>query len=284
MLWYEALFLGLVQGLTEFLPVSSSGHLVLVPKILGWNSQPLAFDVVLHLGTTIALIFYFWQDLVKILRGFFSDLISYKFNFSKYGFDALIGWYILLGSVPALIFGVFLGSYIENTFRSILSVAIFLIAGSFLLLFAELFWSKKSHLSDETDEKSQSSMKSLSSKKAFVIGIFQSFALFPGISRSGATISGGIFSGLSRAQSARFSFLLSMPVIVGASLFKIIETFNTDLVAVGVLPLVIGFFSSLLVGLFAIDFLLKFLKSRSLYVFIVYRLALAFVLIFVYLL
>lgn len=296
MLWYEALILGLVQGLTEFLPISSSGHLVLFPKLFNFSPQPLVFDVILHLGTVLALIVYFWHDLIEIFGEFYKIFVWHCFKASYSGqkrflgssisTEAVLGGYILIGSIPAALFGFFLENYIEGVFRSIISVAVFLILGSLLLVIAEVKGNKDSNSStsfeNESSDVNVKTEKKLSITKVLGIGVFQALALFPGFSRSGATISGGMLFGLTRTQAARFSFLLSIPIVLGAASFKIVDTINTDLASIGILPLVVGFFTSFFVGFLAIDFLLKFVRNRSLYVFVVYRLVLAFVLVFTY--
>lgn len=257
MLWYQAIILGIVQGLTEFLPISSSGHLVVLPAIFSWPAQPLLFDVALHVGTALALLAYFWKDLTRILRAFFADRASA---------DGKMGTYILIGSVPAAVLGYFFENVIEGLFRTSSSVAILLFIGSALMVLAEIRVPKRKDAE-------------LNPVKALLIGLFQSLALFPGLSRSGATISGGMLFGLNREQAARFSFLMSVPIVLGAAAFKFATSFD-DAVSVGFDSLALGFVSSFIVGWFAIDILLKFLRKRTLYPFVLYRLALVIVLIF----
>ncbi len=253
MTWFQALILGVIQGLTEFLPISSSGHLVVLPLLLNWESRGLFFDVILHLGTSCALIIYFKKDIFAIIKGI---LINRK---SK---EAKLGVSVLLGTIPAVVLGFLFESSIEEQFRSGVSVASFLILGTLIMIAAEYIGAHK--------EKS-----GINGLKALIIGFFQALALFPGVSRSGATISGGMFTKLSREDAARFSFLLSIPVILGAAAFKIIEMIRMPIITLDYLNLAVGFGASLLMGYIAIDFLLKFLKSRSLWVFIIYRLLLA---------
>lgn len=257
MIWYQALVLGLIQGLTEFLPISSSGHLILIPNLFGWEVQSLTFDVVLHLGTAFALIAYFWKDLNRIVKAFIIDRSSH---------DGKLGLFILLGTIPAVVLGLLFGSYIEFGLRMVSYVVVFLAIGTTLMILAEVVLRK-------------SERAELTLVKSLVIGIFQSLALFPGVSRSGATISGGMMLGLDREQAARFSFLLSIPVVIGAAGLKIYETFNSNNFNLDLLPLLIGFFISFFVGFLAIDFMLRFLKSGSLFVFVLYRLFLIALLI-----
>lgn len=245
---FHAVVLGFIQGITEFLPVSSSGHLILLPEVLGWHLQSLAFDTTLHLGTAGALIVYFWRDLFEILKS------------KKY-----LGL-IIVGSIPAGFLGFFFGDMLENAFRSAFWVAAFLLAGSLIMFLAEMTY-KKTWFKERKDQPTE-----LSYKDATVIGIFQSLALLSGISRSGATISGGMFSKLTRETAARFSFILSIPIVIGAGVFKIMDSYqelNFDIV------MLVGFLTSMLTGMLAIKYFLKFLKNNNLYPFIIYRILLA---------
>ena len=249
----QALTLGIVQGLTEFLPVSSSGHLILLPSIFGWEVQSLAFDTVLHLGTVGALIIYFWKDLVQVI------------------WDKKMLGLLVIGSIPAAALGFLLGDFLEVQFRSAQFVALFLLVGSLLMFVAERVYKKVWHSERvETPE-------SLSYTKGFVIGLFQSLALLSGVSRSGSTMSGGMLLGLTREAAARFSFILSIPVVVGAGLFKVVESYQELSLD---LSLLAGFLASFLVGMLAISYLLKFLKSNTLSVFILYRVLLAAIILF----
>lgn len=237
----QALVLGIVQGLTEFLPISSSGHLIILPEFFGWETQPLVFDTTLHVATALALIVYFRKDLVNIFTS-----------------NKKLGIYMLIGSIPAGILGYLLQDSIENTFRSGEFVVWFLLAGTVLMFLAEKF--KKSDAA-------------IDNKKSFVIGLFQALALFPGVSRSGATISGGMLFGLSRREAARFSFLLSIPIVLGAGLFKILDS-AIEISTLSYDVLTIGFLSAFIAGMFAIKFMLRFLNNNSLNVFIIYRILL----------
>src|SRR3989304_1512454 len=197
----HAIILGSVQGLTEFLPISSSGHLIVFPHVFGWIQQPLAFDTTLHLGTAVALVVYFFKDLLKIISGFVRDVWNFEDEFSKFSHDGKLGLYILLGSVPAGVIGFLFNDKIESVFRTVEYVVLFLILGSALMLFAGRLW--------KWEKK-----KKVGYLESLVIGLFQSLALLPGISRSGSTISGGMLFGLNREEAAKFSFLLSIPLIV----------------------------------------------------------------------
>ena len=240
---FQALILGVLQGITEFLPISSSGHLILLPNFLGWEVQSLAFDTILHLGTSAALIVYFWSELPK----FFNDKSFLKL--------------ILVGTIPALFFGVIFGEIIENYFRSIQYVVIFLTLGSILMFLAEKFYRKKWH------SERMSYFEKLSLREGLIVGIFQSLSLLSGVSRSGSTISGGMFMGLTREAAARFSFILSIPVVIAAGVFKIFDSYQELSIDV---PIIFGFIASAVTGIIVIKYLLKFLKTNNLYVFIIY--------------
>lgn len=261
---FHALILGIVQGLTEFLPISSSGHLIVFPELLGWPEQPLAFDTTLHLGTAAALIIYFYKDLVALMTNFIKDFFVHRFNFKKYSRNGKFGLKIILASIPAGILGFSLQSFLEATFRGTLWVALFMLLGTLLMAFAEIEY--KSSKSIDTKE-SPTYLDSL------FIGFFQSLALLSGVSRSGATISGGMLLGLKRDEAARFSFILSIPIILAAGLSQLVGLEGGSM-GLTVMHLLVGFVASALVGYLAVDFLIKFLKTKSLWPFIVYRVVL----------
>ena len=256
----QALILGVVQGLTEALPISSSGHLVILPLLFGWKEQPLVFDTTLHLGTALALLIYFFKDLWAIFIAFVKDFFSHYAKIKNYSEKGYLGVLLLVGCIPAALLGFLFNDLFETTFRSLTAVAIFLLVGSALMLFAEKF-------SKKTDAK-------LTVKKSLFIGFMQSLALFPGVSRSGATISAGMLAGLNREEAARFSFLLSVPIVVMAGVFKLVTSFNL-LSSISILPILVGFVASTLFGILAIEILLRFVRKNNLTVFIVYRIALA---------
>jgi len=262
----QSLVLGIVQGLTEFLPISSSGHLILIPHLFGWSDHSIAFGTTLHLGTVGALLVYFWEDLWGIVSSFKKDFLGKRLNFKKYSETSWLGLKILIGCVPAGILGILFSGVFEGVFRGVNPVVVFLILGSLLMLLAELLKVEKGDLS---------------LGKSFVVGIFQSLALFPGVSRSGATISGGMLMGMSREAAAKFSFLLSIPIVIMAGVFELVSSsqiFHT----ISVADFLIGFFASFLTGMFAIKFMLGFLKTHKLYIFIVYRLVLVLFLLMVF--
>ena len=262
---FEALFLGVAQGLTEFLPVSSSGHLILVHELFGTaGGSDLAFDAILHLATAAAVMLYFHRDIGLLINTALRKLGRLPVNTS----DLTLLYAILVGTIPAVVFGLILESTMETLFRSPLLVAGILVAGSLLFMYAE--WVYMNNY--ETNK--------MDIKKGLKIGFFQTLALVPGMSRSGATISGGMILGLTREEATRFAFLLAVPVMLGAGTKKLLELIAGDgevaWTAVGA-----GAAASFVVGLFAIHFMLGFVKKHSLWPFIWYRIILALFVVFI---
>lgn len=246
----EAIILGIVQGLTEFLPVSSTAHLILLPWFFDWSGRvdTLTFDVALHAGTLLALIFCFWRDWL--------DLLARK--------RRLLGM-ILTASIPAGVAGICLNDFVEHALRSPLLISVMLIGIGFVMLSSEKANRHKN-------------IAAVTLPDAVLIGIAQAIAIIPGVSRSGITIAAGLFRGLEREASARFSFLLSTPIIAGAALLhakKVIETPEEH--DIGLFS--VGLIASFLVGIAAIKFMLGFLRRYPLHVFVFYRFALAVVII-----
>ncbi len=265
----NSIILGVVQGVTEFLPISSSGHLVVAHDVLGFGFiDNLSFDVALHVGTLVALLFFFWKDIVKYIVAFGQSFANWDL---KNSLDQRLSWFIFIGSIPAGFFGFTFESVIDEKLRSPWLVAVLLIAvGLLFLLFERLF--------PKTKE-----LESLGLKGALVIGFAQVLALMPGVSRSGITILAGLAQGLKRQAAARFSFLLSIPVVLGAGLKKMFDVVQEQLSANEWLVLLVGAASSAVVGFYAIKYLLKYLNSHPLNIFAYYRFALGAVII-VYLL
>lgn len=268
--------LGAIQGLTEFLPVSSSGHLVLLHDVLNTHTpgSDLAFDALLHLATALAVIVYFRHDIADLVRSFFS-LIRKCMQGSALttttGEKMVIA--IILGTIPAVVLGVLLESIMDTLFRNPLLVAGTLVFGSVVMLVAEHTLSRRS-----------STHESVHWKEGLLIGCFQCLALIPGMSRSGMTISGGMFLGLSREFAAKFGFLLGVPVMLGAGAKKILELSQSSMLSAVQTDLVVGALAAFLVGLAVVHYLLKFLNRHSLKVFVVYRILLALVIVLVVLL
>lgn len=253
----SAIILGAVQGLTEFLPISSSGHLILAREILGLQTENgLAVDAVLQLATILAVGIYFYKDLINLARAAVFFVLKKPIEEKT----KIMLFAIVIGTIPALFLGLMLEKTMETVFRSAMLVAIALISGSILFWFAE---------SRATQD------KTMTIKKGFLIGIFQTLALIPGVSRSGATISGGLILGLTREQAARFSFLLSFPIILGSGLKKLLDLNQEHLINSLGFPLLLAFAVAFIVGIICIHFLLRYLKNHTLNIFIIYRLALA---------
>ncbi len=265
---FSGIILGTVQGLTEFLPISSTGHLIIVRDLLGLKMDyGLSFDAVLHFATAGAVFVYFSADFFGFIK---NTWLWLRGSFVEKRDKQLIAA-LLIGTIPAVLFGLALEKYIETTFRSVNFVAWGLIVGSILFLIAE-YYSKKIAERGSLE-------KNISVKNGLIIGFFQTLALVPGMSRSGATISGGLLLGLSREEATRFAFLLSFPIIVGAGSKSVL-----DLGVGGVLSsigpsLIAAILAAFISGMFAIHFLLKYLKTHTLNVFVFYRLILAAVIL-----
>lgn len=259
----QALVLGIVQGLTEFLPVSSSGHLILVPWFFGWKDpfiNSLAFSVMLHMGTLLALLVYFWRDWLTLIP---AGLASIRDRSLAGDPDRKMAWLIVVATIPAVIVAPLLNDTIENAVREPAPVALMLCVGAALLWLAERWGSK---LRD---------MGSLTFVGAFGIGVAQVLALVPGISRSGVSIAAGLFEGLNREAAARFSFLMATPVVAGAGVFEALKLVKSTDVKPDTHLIVIGFLAAAISGLIAIRFMLEFLRRQSVNSFVLYRVALA---------
>ncbi len=261
--WLIFSVLGLVQGITEFLPISSSGHLIIARELFSASTtNGLAVDAVLQFGTILAVVVYFFKDLLQLASTALKKVTGRAVKEE----DSKLLIALIVGTIPALVLGLFLEKTMDTIFRNTHLVAYALIAGSFVFLIAE-YISKRKGLS--------LGMQAVGFSQALFIGIFQSFALIPGMSRSGMTISGGLFLGLSREAAARFGFLLSVPIIAGAGLKKLLELSTAgELISIGA-PLLLGSAVAFVSGLAAIHLLLKFLRTHPLYVFAVYRVLIA---------
>ena len=269
----QAFVLALIQSVTEFLPVSSSGHLIIIPKLFNWPLQPLWFDVVLHLGTLTAVVFYFRRDVWQILKSFF--VITEKVDHDKRRLAGLI----LLAIIPAGLIGFAFNDLIEQRFRSESIVIINLIFWGVVLIVADWVGNQKKVNATE-QSKDQNALTSLSWSQALSIGIFQIFSLIPGASRSGVTISAGIFCDLTKQAAARFSFLISIPLILAAGADQIIKIAKRgSATPIPMLTLTIGFVTAAIGGWLAIKLLMKILDSWGLKIFGFYRLILAAILI-----
>ena len=259
MSWYEAIVYGIVQGLTEFLPISSSGHLLLVPAFFGWKDPGALFTAVIQLGTMVAVVLYFWRDLLKVATTWVRSWVNPSL---RSDLNARMGWYLVIGTIPIVIFGFIFKDQIETAARSLYIVGTTLIV--FGLILGAIDWaSRKTRPVDAVKR-----------NDAIAVGLAQALALIPGVSRSGATISAGLLMGLTREAAARFSFLLSIPAIVLSGLYGLYGELGSDSGGVGLGPIIIATVVSFIVGYAAIAFLLRWLARHSLYVFVVYRVAL----------
>ncbi|HEX7593237.1 MAG TPA: undecaprenyl-diphosphatase UppP [Anaerolineae bacterium] len=276
MLILQAIILGIVQGLAEFIPISSSAHLIIVPWLFGWNDpvlDSLTFDVALHLGTLVALLWFFAADWVRLIRAGIASIVERKVGDDV---DRRLAWFIILGTIPGGIAGVLGEKAITELFHKpnapIAPMAMIVMAVIIALLGAILFVA-------ERIARHVRGMNDLTLKDTILIGLAQAFAIFPGVSRSGSTITAGLFLGLQRQTAARFSFLLSAPIIAGAgakSLFDLYRDLKTGQIAQGELILFpIGFIAAAISGYFCIKFLLRFLQKNSTDIFVYYRWALA---------
>src|ERR1051326_2368377 len=265
-LW-QAIVLGVVQGLTEFLPISSTAHLRIVPALLGWDDPGAAFTAVIQLGTLVAVLLYFSSDIIAMTKGVLGGLRDGKPAGTP---EAKMGWMVIAGTIPVVIFGLLFKKHIETTLRSMYVIAGAMIALAVVLVVAEWLvrWrQRQGHALRE--------MKGLGWADAIIVGFAQCVALIPGSSRSGCTITGGLFLGMTRETAARFSFLLSLPAVFAAGIFELIkarhELLSTpehvhDLFAATIVSFIVGYAS--------IAFLLGYLKKHTTWLFIIYRLAL----------
>ena len=268
----QALVMGIVQGLTEFLPVSSSGHLIIVPWLFGWDDafiNSLAFSVMLHLGTLIALLIYFREDWLRLIPAGFAAIRDRSLEDDA---DRKLAWLLVAATIPAAIVGALFSDFFETQVREIGLVAVTLVVGGVILWVADHVGKQTRNVDDVTFP------------LAVGIGAAQTIALIPGISRSGISISAGRFAGLDRESAARFAFLMATPITAGAIIFEARKLLTGEAgVAVEVVPLIVGLVASLVSGVIAIRFMLGYLRTRSLDVFVLYRFILAAVVLIVWL-
>jgi undecaprenyl-diphosphatase len=253
---FEALVLGIVQGAAEFLPISSSGHLVLVPWWLGWDHPPLLFDVTVHVGTALAVLVYFWQEWIRIMRAGLNMIRKRAITND----DERLAFYLLVGNIPAGLLGFFLDDLFESAFTEIAIVASMLLVTAGILLVSERF------------SNAGKSLKDINLSDVLMIGLAQALAIMPGISRSGSTIAAGLMRKLSREDAAHFSFLLGTPIILAAGFKQVLQALTTDGIfdEVSASALIVGFVASALVGYACIGLLLQFVRRQPLYFFVAY--------------
>jgi len=255
---FQAFILGIVQGATEYIPVSSSAHLVLVPWLLGWPDASFAFEVLVQLGTLVGVFIFFWADIWAIIQGVIQGLQRRQ---PLATFEARLGWLVALSTLPAVILGILLKDWFEAAFAAPTLVGGLLMLTALLLIVAERFGSKLRLL------------ESFTWLDALIIGFWQAAAIMPGISRSGATISGAVLRQFSRPAAARFSFLISVPVLLGAGLVALEDLREAGTLAAELPAISVGFVAAAISGYLCIRWLLHYLQRHSLYIFAAYCVA-----------
>jgi undecaprenyl-diphosphatase len=268
----EAIVLGIIQGLSEFLPISSTGHLTVAGKLMHLISpsapeQWTSFIAVIQLGTLISILIYFRKDILNIINNFLTENLKERKNFSSQSLDSKLGWFIIIGTIPVVILGLSFKNIIEGT----LTKNLYVIASSLIGLAIILAIAEKT-------AKFKKEIKDITMKDAIIIGIAQAFALIPGSSRSGTTITGGLFVGLDRESAARFSFLLSIPAVFLSGLFELYEALKFIDPSL-IVNMIISTVVSGIFGYLAIDFLLRYLRKNTTFLFIYYRIALGIAII-----
>jgi len=253
----QAIVYGVVQGIAEFLPISSTAHLILVPWLFGWSDPGVAFDVALHLGTAFAVILFFWKDWVSLIKA------GIKEPKSKMG---KLFWYLVLASIPGAIFGVLLDKYME-AFRNKALIGIMLIIMGVVLYYADKLG------------RNEIQFEKMDFKRSLIVGLSQVLAIIPGVSRSGITMSTGRFIGIERESIAKFTFLLSSPIILGDALYHLKKIGSAP---VEKIPFVVAILTSAIVGTLSIKFLLNYLKTKGFGVFAIYRFVLGIGVIIIY--
>lgn len=270
---FEALILGIVQGLTEFLPISSSGHLRVVPALVGWSDPGAAFTAVIQIGTLVAVLAYFRDDIGRIGRAWLRSLSDRSMHGDL---DARMGWMMIVATVPIVVCGVAFKQQIETSLRSLYVVAGALLGMAGLLAVAEIVLQIRVHRGLKLKQ-----LDDITWADAIAVGLAQTLALLPGSSRSGVTIGAGLFAGLSRETAARFSFLLSLPSVFAAGIYQLYKA-RGDLLGTtqDTAALVVATSASLVVGYASIAFLLRYLKTHTTGIFIVYRVILGGLLLY----
>jgi undecaprenyl-diphosphatase len=256
---YQVLIYAIVQGITEFLPVSSSAHLEILPRIMGWTDPGLEFDIALHVGTLIAVLLYFAKDWIQIIGQAFGVSVG---NDAELKRNRILLWLLVLGTIPIGIAGLLFKEQAENEWRNLVLI------GSMLVIIGVLMWVAERIGTHKRD------ISGITWLDSAIIGVSQALAVVPGTSRSGITIAAGLFRGLDRAAAARFSFLLSTPAIAGAALLPLLKLRKTGGIPEDMrMPFAVGIIVSAIVGCVVIAFFMRFLRARTLYPFIYYRIA-----------
>lgn len=255
----QAIIYGIVQGLGEFLPISSSGHLAALPQIMNWQDPGLAFDVALHLGTLLAVVVFFWRDWVNLI---ISGVSRPKTT------DGKLFWFIVAASIPGAIIGKIFEKQAEEAFRNLALIGGMLIIMGIILYFADKMASNRI------------SIEKIGIKRSLIIGFSQALAIIPGVSRSGVTMTTGLFTGLKKEDTAKFSFLLSTPIVFGAGILKLKDMIHMP--HNEVTPFIVGMITSAIVGFIAIKFLMDYLKRNGFGIFVIYRIIVGSLFIAIY--
>ncbi|WP_313404034.1 undecaprenyl-diphosphate phosphatase [Aeromicrobium sp.] len=254
----RSVLLGIVQGLTEFLPISSSAHLAIVPQLLGWEDPGSAYTAVVQIGTELAVVLYFWRDIWTIGSGWVRGVFSAQ---ARQAPEWRMGWFIIVGSLPIVLLGLLLEDLIDREFRNLWFIGATLIGFGLVLGLAERFGRKSKPIAE------------LSARDAILLGFAQACALVPGVSRSGATISMGLFLGYERQAATRYAFLLAIPAVVGAGVYKLKDIPGGEN-AYGTVPTIVGTAVAFVVGLAVIHWLLQYVSKHSYAPFVIYRVVL----------
>lgn len=264
----HAIILGIIEGITEFLPISSTGHLTIAEKLMGYSIDApgiTAFTAIIQIGSILAAIVYFRKDIVRVIGAWLGGL----FNAAKrQNFDYKLGWYIILGSIPVAVVGLVLKHDIETVFRSLWFVIAGLIVWSIVLWLADRYEAKLKHQKSEHD---------ITWRDTLIVGVVQCFSLIPGVSRSGATISAGLFRGINRVEATRLSFFLGIPALVAAGALESLTQAKHISEGVGWTPTIIATVAAFVVGYIAIAWLLRFISQHNFTIFVWYRIALGVV-------
>lgn len=263
---FQALIIGIIQGLTEFLPISSTAHIRIIPALLHWDDPGAAFTAVIQWGTLVAALLYFRREILHYTRAVLVETLQGKFCQSR---DAQMAWMIAVGTIPVVVGGLLFKKHIENTLRSLYVISAAMMGLALVLMAAEELerWRQRT-------QRKEKNLDQIGWGDSIVIGFWQAVALIPGASRSGVTITGGLFQGLQRETAARFSFLLSLPAVFGAGLFELYKERHELLASQEhVINLVAATFVAGVIGYASIAFLLNYLKKHTTYLFIIYRLA-----------
>ena len=255
----QSIILGILQGIGEFLPISSSAHLILIPYLLGWEESSMAFDIALHFGTLLAVLVIYFKEWWILFVGAIKNIKS-----SKKTFEGKMFWYLVVATIPAALVGFLLDDIIENTFRGQTWLIALFLALMGVFIYAGDRWATKHY------KKREVAFEKITLKQAFLVGCSQAFAVFPGFSRSGTTILAGRLMGLSKEAITKFTFLLSVPIIAGAAVLKVTELEFTKEVMIGIM-------TSFVVGVASIKFLLSYIKKHDFSVFAFYRIIIAII-------